>query len=104
MPVTGRHCHGGVTRSKRPPVYSARFIRHRSASDNGKKSNQVNLNDFIKNTVKGVLKDLLTYYFAMLGKSFGMRQARIWLTAALVKLPDLTSGVCASLYNLTVKD
>ena len=65
VPVTGRHCHGGVTRSKRPPVYSARFIRHRSASDSGKKSNQVNLNDFIKNTVKEALNILHLYEFAL---------------------------------------
>jgi hypothetical protein len=50
------------------------------------------------------LKDPLIYYFAMLGKRFGMRQARIWLTFALVKPPDLTGGVCASPCNLIVRD
>src|SRR3954451_6554298 len=50
------------------------------------------------------LKDSLIYYFAMLGKRFGMRQARIWLTFALVKPPDLTGGVCASPCNLIVRD
>jgi len=49
------------------------------------------------------LKDPLIYYFAMLGKRFGMRQARIWLTFALVKPPDLTGGVCASPCNLIVR-
>src|SRR4051794_25552805 len=50
------------------------------------------------------LKDPLIYYFAMLGKRFGMRQARIWLTFALVKPPDLTDGVCASPCNLIARD
>jgi len=50
------------------------------------------------------LKDPLIYYFAMLGKRFGMRQARIWLTFALVKLPDLTGSVCARPCNLIVRD
>ena len=50
------------------------------------------------------LKDPLIYYFAMLGKHFGMRQARIWLTFAPVKPPDLTGGVCASPCNLIVRD
>src|SRR3954467_7102327 len=50
------------------------------------------------------LKDPLIYYFAMLGKRFGMRQARICLTFALVKPPDLTGGVCASPCNLIVRD
>ena len=52
----------------------------------------------------GHLKDPLIYYFAMLGKHFGMRQARIWLTFAPVKPPDLTGGVCASPCNLIVRD
>ena len=50
------------------------------------------------------LKNLPIYYFAMLGKYFGRRQARIWLTFALVKPPDLTGGVCASPCNLIVRD
>jgi hypothetical protein len=48
------------------------------------------------------LKDPLIYYFAMLGKHFGMRQARIWLTFAPVKSPDLTGGLSASFCNLIV--
>ena len=51
-----------------------------------------------------VTHDPLIYYFAMLGKHFGMRQARIWLTFAPVKPPDLTGGVCASPCNLIVRD
>ena len=50
-----------------------------------------------------VTHDPLIYYFAMLGKRFGMRQARIWLTFALVRPPDLTGGVCASPCNLIVR-
>src|SRR3954468_14772003 len=45
----------------------------------------------------GELKDPLIYYFAMLGKRFGMRQARIWLTFTLVKPPDLTGGTASAL-------
>jgi hypothetical protein len=50
------------------------------------------------------LKDPFIYYFAMLGKHFGMRQVRIWLTFTLVKPPDLMGGVCASPCNLIVRD
>ena len=50
------------------------------------------------------LKDPLIYYFAMLGKHFGMKQVRIWLTFTLVKPPDLMGGVCASPCNLIVRD
>jgi hypothetical protein len=44
------------------------------------------------------------YYFPVLDKSFGMSQAGIWLNFALVKLPDLTDGVCASPCTFTVRD
>jgi len=33
----------------------------------------------------------------MLGKPFGMRPARIWLTFPLVKPPDLTGGTASGL-------
>ena len=50
------------------------------------------------------LKDPLIYYFDMLGERFAMRQARAWITFALVKPSDLTGGVSARSCNLILED